>query len=346
MLKHLEGARLGLFIFLGTVLIVVSIFMIGNKESMFVQSIIIKSKFNNIEGLKSGAPVRLSGYTIGSVSSNVLSDDSVGTVIVTMRIDQELRHFIHLDSEASIQAEGLVGKKFVSITPGSADYPVADEGSFIKSKNPMNITRIMEDSEAIIAYMKDITKDFAEIVYKVNKGNGSVGKLVNDAELYESTVEMIQSANKDLDQISLTLEYIAELAHETIQSAKTTFTEIDTAIVSIKSIVAKIDNGEGLVGEMINDTLSYDSVKVMISSLLSTSESAQQGVSSFAENMEALKHNWLFKGYFEDRGYWSQLEYQKSINEQIEELKRQNDMLEEKINELKDLGVDIDELRD
>jgi len=346
MLKHLEGARLGLFIFLGTVLIVVSIFMIGNKESMFVQSIIIKSKFNNIEGLKSGAPVRLSGYTIGSVSSNVLSDDSVGTVIVTMRIDQELRHFIHLDSEASIQAEGLVGKKFVSITPGSADYPVADEGSFIKSKNPMNITRIMEDSEAIIAYMKDITKDFAEIVYKVNKGNGSVGKLVNDAELYESTVQMIQSANKDLDQISLTLEYIAELAHETIQSAKNTFTEIDTAIVSIKSIVAKIDNGEGLVGEMINDTLSYDSVKVMISSLLSTSESAQQGVSSFAENMEALKHNWLFKGYFEDRGYWSQLEYQKSINEQIEELKRQNDMLEEKINELKDLGVDIDELRD
>ncbi len=346
MLKHLEGARLGLFVFLGTVLIVVSIFMIGNKESMFVQSIIIKSKFNNIEGLKSGAPVRLSGYTIGSVSSNVLSDDSVGTVIVTMRIDQELRHFIHLDSEASIQAEGLVGKKFVSITPGSADYPVADEGSFIKSKNPMNITRIMEDSEAIIAYMKDITKDFAEIVYKVNKGNGSVGKLVNDAELYESTVQMIQSANKDLDQISLTLEYIAELAHETIQSAKTTFTEIDTAIVSIKSIVAKIDNGEGLVGEMINDTLSYDSVKVMISSLLSTSESAQQGVSSFAENMEALKHNWLFKGYFEDRGYWSQLEYQKSINEQIEELKRQNDMLEEKINELKDLGVDIDELRD
>ena len=346
MLKHLEGARLGLFIFLGTVLIVVSIFMIGNKESMFVQSITIKSKFSNIEGLKSGAPVRLSGYTIGSVSSNVLSDDSVGTVIVTMRIDQELRHFIHLDSEASIQAEGLVGKKFVSITPGSADSPVADEGSFIKSKNPMNITRIMEDSEAIIAYMKDITKDFAEIVYKVNKGNGSVGKLVNDAELYESTVQMIQSANKDLDQISLTLEYIAELAHETIQSAKTTFTEIDTAIVSIKSIVAKIDNGEGLMGEIINDTLSYDSVKVMISNLLTTSESAQKGISSFAENMEALKHNWLFKGYFEERGYWSQLEYQKAIDEQLKELKKQNDMLENKINELKELGVDIDELRD
>ncbi len=62
--------------------------------------------------------------------------------------------------------------------------------------------------------------------------------------------------------------------------------------------------------------------------------------------MEALKHNWLFKGYFEERGYWSQLEYQKAIDEQIKELKRQNDLLESKINELKELGVDIEELRD
>jgi len=121
MLKHLEGARLGLFIFLGSALIVLSIFTIGNKESLFVQSISLMSRFNNIEGLKSGAPVRLSGYTIGSVSSIMLADDSAGTVIVTMRIDQELRHFIHLDSEASIQTEGLVGKKIISITPGSAD---------------------------------------------------------------------------------------------------------------------------------------------------------------------------------------------------------------------------------
>ena len=165
MFKQLEGARLGLFMFLGTVLIVLAIFTIGNKESLFVQSINIQSRFNNIEGLKSGAPVRLSGYTIGSISSIVLADDSVGSVIVTMRIDQDLRHFIRIDSEASIKTEGLVGKKIVSITPGSPDQPVADEGSFIKSKNPMNLTQLMEDSESIITYMRAITKDFSEMFF-------------------------------------------------------------------------------------------------------------------------------------------------------------------------------------
>lgn len=346
MFKHLEGARLGLFIFLGTVLIVLSIFLIGNKESLFVSSINIMSKFENIEGLKAGAPVRLSGYTIGSVSSIVLADDSVGSVIITMRIEQDLRHFIRIDSEASIQTEGLVGKKVISITPGSPEEPVADEGSYIKSKTPMNITQLMEDSQAIIAYMRDITKDFSQIVNKVNEGNGSVGKLINDSELYESTVELIQTANTDLDKVSETLDNIAGLIKETTKSAKLAFNDIDTAIVSVKNILMKVDRGEGFVGELINDKDSYDSVRVMIANLVSTSEAARQGLSSFSENMEALKHNWLFKSYFEERGYWNQIDYQKAINEQIEELKEQNNLLEEKINELKDLGVNIDELRD
>jgi len=78
MFKQLEGARLGLFVFLGTVLIVLSIFLIGNRESLFVTSITINSRFESVEGLKTGAPVRLSGYTIGSVNSISLADDTTG----------------------------------------------------------------------------------------------------------------------------------------------------------------------------------------------------------------------------------------------------------------------------
>ena len=113
MFKSLEGARLGIFIFLGSLLIVLFIFTIGNKDSLFVETVTINSRFENVEGLKTGAPVRLSGYTIGSVNSIVLEGDSAGTVIVTMSIQKELQHFIRLDSEASIVTEGLVGKKVV-----------------------------------------------------------------------------------------------------------------------------------------------------------------------------------------------------------------------------------------
>ncbi len=184
MFKSLEGAKLGLFIFLGSFLIVISIFTIGNKESLFVDTIVINSKFENVEGLKTGAPVRLSGFTIGSVNHIVLSGDSIGTVIVTMHIEKSLQHFIRLDSEASIVTEGLVGKKVVAIRPGSPSQAIAGAGSFIKSKTPLNITQVIEDTQSIIIYVRDLTKDFAAIVHKVNEGTGSIGKLVNDDELY------------------------------------------------------------------------------------------------------------------------------------------------------------------
>jgi phospholipid/cholesterol/gamma-HCH transport system substrate-binding protein len=341
MFKSFEGARLGIFIFVGSLLIVLSIFTIGNKESIFVDTVVIKSKFANVEGLKTGAPVRLSGYTIGSVSSIVLASDSAGSVIVTMNIEKILHHFIRLDSEASIVTEGLVGKKVVSILPGSPSMAIVGAGSYIKSKTPLNITQVIEDTQAIIIYVRDLTKDFADIVKKVNEGEGSIGKLVNNDELYYAAVDITQSAKTSLDSITVKMDQIADLIVTTNNTASKVFSDIDTTMVAIKNIVTKVEKGDGSIGKLINDEDAYDSVKVMITNLTKSTEAAKEGLVSFSENMEALKHNWLFKKYFEERGYWSETE----IDNKLEELKNQNKLLDEKLDELKKLGGDVDKLK-
>ncbi len=337
MFKSLEGAKLGLFIFIGSVLIVLSIFTIGNKESLFVDTVVINSKFQNVEGLKSGAPVRLSGFTIGSVSNIVLSGDSIGTVIVTMNIEKSLQHFIRLDSEASIVTEGLVGKKVVAIRPGSPSQAIVGVGSFVKSKTPLNITQVIEDTQEIIVYVRDLTKDFAGIVKKVNEGSGSIGKLVNNEELYYAAVNITQSAKTSLDSITSKMDEIADLIVATNTIANKVFGDIDTSMVAIKNIVTKVEKGEGSLGKILNNEDAYDSIKVMVGNLTESTEAAKQGLISFSENMEALKHNWLFKKYFEERGYWSKTE----IDKKLKKLEEQNKMLDEKIEELRELGVDI-----
>ncbi|MCF6268671.1 MAG: MlaD family protein [Melioribacteraceae bacterium] len=341
MLKSFEGAKLGIFIFIGSFLIVISIFTIGNKESLFVETVIINSKFENVEGLKTGAPVRLSGFTIGSVNNIVLSGDSLGTVIVTMHIDKSLQHFIRLDSEASIITEGLVGKKVVAIRPGSPSQAIVGEGSFIKSKTPLNISQVIEDTQAIIIYVRDLTKDFADIVQKVNVGDGSIGKLVNDDELYYAAVDITKSAKTSLDTITTKMDQIAELIVQTNNTAAKVFTDIDTSMTAIKNIVMKVERGEGTIGKLINDEGSYDSLSLMISNLTTSTEAAKMGLVAFSENMEALKHNWLFKKYFEERGYWNQEE----IDDKIKKLEEQNKLLDEKLDELKGLGVDVEKLK-
>ena len=341
MLKQLEGARLGIFIFIGTILLIISIFLLGNKEKLFTSTIEIKAYFRQIEGLKSGAPVRLSGYDVGSVSSISLGSDTSTLVEVKMRIDDNLKHFIRLDSEASIETEGLVGKKIVTITPGSPNETEISEGGTIKSKSPINVSKIIEQTESVMSYMKDLTKDFSEIFAKVNKGEGSIGKLINDDQLYNSTVRITQTADKSLTTITNRLDEISNIIVSTTGSIKSILTDVDGTITDIHKIINKVNNGEGALGALISDKSTADSIKTIVNNLTRTSDQARVAVDRLAENMEALKHNWLFKGYFEQRGYWDTAEYEKQIDNKLEELKQQNEILQKRTKELQDLETKL-----
>ena len=339
MLKQLEGARLGIFIFFGTVLLILSIFLLGSKEKLFTRASEVKAYFTQIEGLKRGAPVRLSGYDIGSVSSISFSNDSSAKVEVKMRIDNALKHFIHFDSEAAIETEGLVGKKIVTITAGSANAPEIGDGGVIRSKNPVNISAIMKETEFTMGNIKDLTKEFSEIFTKINKGEGSIGKLVNDDQLYKSAVNVTQSADRSMSIITKRLDEIADIIVKTSGSLKSIIGNIDSATVDVRNLVHSISKGEGVLGSLIGDKKIADSVKTMIKNLVKTSDDARIATSSLAENMEALKHNWLFKSYFEERGFWNRSEYEKAMDLQLTEIKKQQDILDNKMKELKELEL-------
>lgn len=345
MLKHLEGARLGLFVFLGTVLIIIAILFIGNKDSLFTETITIRTNFSEVEGLKTGAPVRLSGYDIGSVKDISLAPEKAGRVIVTMRIEERVRNFVRLDSRASIATEGLVGKKIVSISPGSPDNEIVADGGFIESIDPVNISEIITESRGVITSLREMTANFAELTSKVNTGQGTVGKIFNDDELYYAAVDLTQSADKSLENITTTLNEITDYIVELGKGVNNVMHNVDSTIVNIKELTAKLNRGEGALGALLADESVYDSVKTVIANLVQTSEFASSGASKFAENMEALKRNWLFKSYFEERGYWDQAEYQEEIDSKLKKLFQEQNKLDTKIEELKKLQEELTEIQ-
>ncbi len=337
MFKHLEGARLGIFIFLGTVLFVVAIFMIGSKKSIFVKSYTVKTYFTDVQGLKTGAAVRLSGINVGSVTSIKLTGDTASVVEVTMSIDKELSKFIRLDSEAAIETEGLIGSKIVAITPGSPNLAEIENGGVIKSKAPVNFGKIIEETQGIMAYTKEITKNFSEIVEKVNKGNGTLGKIVNDDKLYYASVDIIRTADTTLTALTDQFDKVSDIILKMGEGTYSILANVDSVTVDIKRLIAHVENGEGVLGALISDRSAYDSIKTVINKLASTMEAARLGTEAFWENMEALKHNWLFKSYFEERGYWDRPKYEKEIDLKLKELKEQEEKINKKLEELKAL---------
>lgn len=337
MLKHLEGAKLGLFVFLGTVLLVIAIFSIGNKDSLFSSNISIKAYFDNVEGLRTGAAVRLNGLTVGSVSNVRLLEMNQYRVEVTMRIKKDVRQFIRLDSEAAIETEGIIGSKIVIITPGSKENAVIEDGGVIMSQSAVNMSQIIAETQDMVSYMKDLTKEFSEILTNINKGEGTIGKLIYDDNLYNETVTIVQSADTSLKIMVERLDKMSSFIIGLGTSVEDIVSNVDSAAIDLRNLIGRIEAGEGALGALIADESVYDSIKTIVSNLTGTTYSAKIGADAFSENMEALKHNWLFKGYFEDRGYWSQTDYENKLNAQLESIEQSKKELEAKIQRLEEL---------
>ncbi len=337
MLKHLEGAKLGLFVFLGTVLLVVAIFLIGNKNALFSDNIHVKTYFDNVEGLRTGAAVRLNGLNVGSVSNVKLMEMNQYRVEVTMRINRDVKQFIRLDSEAAIETEGIIGSKIVVITPGSKESATIEDGGVILSQATVNMTQIITETQGIMRYVKDLTKDLAEVLGKVNRGEGTMGKLINDDEMYYEAVNIVRSADTALVTMVDRLEKMSGFIIGLGTGIEDIVGNVDSAAMDLRNLIARVEAGEGALGALIADESVYDSIKTVVNNLTRTTLAAKIGTEAFAENMEALKHNWLFKKYFEDRGYWSTVSYEARLEKKIEEIKKESMILDEKIKKLKEL---------
>ena len=338
MFKNLANAKLGIFIFLGSALLVILIFLLGNKGQLFSSTFTVKAYFKNTEGLRNGASVRFGGIDIGAVKSiNIVSGTS-GRVEVAMRIKEEIKRFIKTDSQASIETEGLVGNKVVVITMGSEKaVEIKDEGTIL-SKEPLSFGDIIGETQGIMAYTKDMTKNLAEIIYKVNQGDGTLGKIINDNELYSAAANLTKSADKSLVSLTDELKDVVALFDELGQGVSDVVTNVNTLVARLDTVLVGVSEGRGLLGSLVSDKgKEGKTLNLILNNLVSVSEDAKTSASRLAENIEALKHNCLFKSYFEERGYWDKEEYENVLDEKIIELNEKIKILDNKILELKTL---------
>ena len=338
MFKNLANAKLGLFIFLGSTLLVVLIFLLGNKDQLFTSTITVKTYFQNTGGLRNGASVRFGGIDVGAVKDVKIVNDGSGKIEVSMRIKNEIKSFLKKDSRASIETEGLVGNKVVVISMGSDNSEGISDGGVILSTEPLSFANIIEETQGIMAYTKEMTKDLAEIVYKVNRGDGTIGKILNDDQLYNAATNLTKSADRSMISLTDDMKGVISLFDELGKGVQNVVNNINSVVTRIDTVLEGVSEGKGILGSLVSDKgEESQSINQILDNLVVVSEDARTSASRLAENMEALKHNWLFKSYFEERGYWDEEEFNKEIDSKIIELNDKIKLLDEKILELKSL---------
>lgn len=334
--KGLATAKLGIFIFLGSTLLVIGIFLLGNKDQLFASTFTVKTYFNNIEGLRNGASVRFGGINVGAVQDIKILDDLSGGVEVSMRVKSEIKRFIRKNSVASIETEGLVGNKIVTLTMGSENFEEISDGGTILSTEPLGFAAVIQETQGILAYTKEMTKDLAEVMNKINRGEGTIGKILNDEELYNAATKLTKSADQSLTNLTDDLKDVLVLFDKLGSGVENVVSNVNKLVADIDTLMNGVQEGKGLMGSLLTDKgKEAESLNQILVNLVQVTEDSKLGASRLAENMEALKHNWLFKSYYENRGYWDKAEFELQIDSKILELNNKIRLLDEKISELK-----------
>ncbi|HXL21298.1 MAG TPA: MlaD family protein [Candidatus Dormibacteraeota bacterium] len=242
-----RAARLGAFIIATLAILAAGIFIIGDRQYLFTSTYRLKAQFNTVVGLDAGAEVRVGGVHGGSVRRIDLPNQPTGKITVLMDLQRSTHNIIKQDSIAAIQTEGLLGNEYVAISFGTAQGLNVRDGDMIASEAPLVIADLIKKTDAIL------------------------------------------------------------------DSSKAALDNVTVATANLSSISGKIDKGQGTIGALINDKKMYTQLDQASVGMRDTMTHAQAGVADFQENMEALKQNFLLRGYFKKRGYEDSAELAKNV---------------------------------
>lgn len=355
-------ARLGLVVLLGLLSAIGFMFVIGSQNSLFANTFAVRANFNQVAGLQSGASVFYNGIQVGRVEAVRLPSAPGEPITVRMAIDEKARPLIREDSRALIQTDGLVGNVIVSLTDGSPGRPqVADNGQ-IQGVDPFALSEVSERLFASVSRFDSVTVQLAGIMTDVRTGEGTLGRFLYDERLYESTVATAETFQGTVAEAQLTLRSLTARADQLVSVA-------ENASAGVNEILTRVYTGDGTVARFLNEDEIYTTFLATAAQLQEGAAQLQTvstdiraitdrlnqaagwgavGAFRFSENMEALKHNFLFRGYFEDRGYYEMAPFEvreAAIAEILADLQARERRLAEQEREIQAALAEIARLR-
>lgn len=299
----------------------------GNQQNLFGGNFLLRVDFSNVNGLQAGNNVRFNGIDVGTIRDIEFISDS--TLRVNMLVKEEVRNFIRKDAIASIGSDGLVGNMLVNITPGTGAYPLVEDGDIVQSFTRTEANDIMNTLGKTNENIALISHNLLQITEQIKNGQGTLSMLLQDASLAEDlkatagqlrqTTTYLQSSSQTIQQLSKDISrgegIIGQLAKDTafldevgaslqtldtlllngignvLSELEASGRQINQASKNLEEISRGLQKGEGPAGTLLKDEEAAEDLRRILDNL-------NKGTANFNENMEALKHNFLFRGYF------------------------------------------------
>jgi phospholipid/cholesterol/gamma-HCH transport system substrate-binding protein len=312
-----------IFICVALTILIFFVFTLGGQKKTFAKKMPVKVVFDDISGLREGNNVWFSGVKVGTVKNIDLKDNSV--VEVTLTIEEKAIQFIHKDAKVKLSNEGLLGNKLVVIYGGTKSTPIIRENDYLQPQaSGTNTDEMMATLQENNKNLLSITNNLKVISLRIAEGQGSIGKLINDPGLannLEATVTTLQGTISNFREASVKGEravnnlesFTARLNKQgtsinELMTDTTLFTSVKASVTQLKQAVnnaSQFTDNLKVAGQHLNNT--DNAINVLLNdervgaSLKSTMMNLESSSIKLDEDLEALQHNFLLRGFFKKR---------------------------------------------
>jgi phospholipid/cholesterol/gamma-HCH transport system substrate-binding protein len=310
-----KAIRVGVFLFVGLLIFLIGIFTLGGQRKTFVKSFQLKVVFDDIQGLKVGNNVWFSGVKVGTIKK--IQFYGTSQVEVTLNIEEEAHKYIHKNARASIGSDGLIGNKIVVLDGGSPKFPFIEDGDKIAVNTTLSTDDIMKTLQVNNKNLVDITSDFKVLAKNLVEGKGTVGALLTDQQIannFKTIVSNLQnttaSANRMASQLNtfssklntpggladkmLTDTVVFARLQKSVTEFQKTATSAAALTDNLNKASAKLNDKDNVAGVMLNDPAAAEQIRSTIKNLQTSSKKLDQ-------DLEALQHNFLLRGFFKNK---------------------------------------------
>ena len=312
----------GIFITAGLTLFALGIFLVGSRHEAFSRHMFLYTEFTDLDGIAKGSKVQVAGMDAGQVARIDVPNSPNDRFRVQMRIDERFHGLVRTDSVVTIDTEGVVGDTFLTIHPGSPGTAIAQANSILQSKPALSISDLMTHGLGVMddadASMKQLNaklntsldgvntavNNANELLVGLKDGRGPAGMLLRDetmATQIRQTMTNVQSATSTLNQTASRVNgMVGDIQERQLpQKIDETMTQVRSASTEANSTIQQLH-------QSLNQALGPDIDGVTAAQNISeTLTNVNAATGNMAEDTEAVKHNFFFKGFFSHRGYYS-----------------------------------------
>ena len=315
-MNRMRTAMVGAFVLGGLLLLGGGLFLIGDRRLLFVEQFELNSTFGKVTGLLIGTPVRVAGLDAGEVLEIALPKGPSDKFRVRMRLREDLRHLVRADSTSAVQTDGLVGNAFIQVSVGSDGSPIVTPGATIAGIDPIEFADLIQEGRDAF---RTVAVEMSEIGQRTSRA-------------IEALTETVHVANAVMDEVGQDVGRLTSASARFVD-------EVQGTIADARAVLDSVSKGQGTIGQLLTDRALYNRLTTLGSeaeqtvrnlrettdltraavarftapdgtaqqlaqTLRNTLAEVEEVTSDLAEGTEALKRNFLFRGFFRQRGFF------------------------------------------